>query len=210
MYKLYWDAGTAAMAPHAVLEEIGAAHELVRIDCDKGEQRSAAYRKLNPNARLPTLDHDGMIMFEAAAICLYLCELHPEAKLMPEVGSPKRGLFLQWIVFLTNTVQEALMQWHHSEYYADAADCQRAVAAYSEIKIDKLWQQVDAALGRDGPYLLGETFSVADIYLAMLSRWTRNQAKPAVSYANVRRCVELVKSRPAYQRMLKAEGIEQP
>lgn len=210
MYKLYWDPGSAAMAPHAVLEEIGAEHELVRIDCDKGEQRSAAYRKLNPNARVPTLDHDGMIMFESAAICLYLCERHPEAQLMPPVDSPKRGRFLQWLTFLTNTVQEALMQWHHSDYYADEAACQQAVKAHSETKLDKLWQQLDAALGRDGPYLLGETFSVADIYLAMLSRWTRNQAKPATTHANVRRCVELVKARPAYQRMLHAEGIEQP
>ena len=209
MYKLYWDPGSAAMAPHAVLEEIGAAHELVLIDTEKGQQRSPEYKKLNPNARVPTLDHDGMIMFESAAICLYLCERHPEAKLMPEAGAPNRGLFLQWLTFLTNTVQEALMQWHHSDYYADDDACRHAVKAHSEKKLDKLWQQLDAALGRDGPYLLGDQFSVADIYLAMLSRWTRNQAKPAVTHPNVKRCVELVKARPAYQRMLRAQGIEQ-
>lgn len=210
MYKLYWDPGSANMAPHGVLEEIGAPFELVLVDTEKGQQRTSEYKKLNPNARVPTLDHDGMIMFESAAICLYLCERHPEAKLMPAVGSPKRGRFLQWLTFLTNTVQETLMQWHHSDYYADESHCQQAVKAHSEKKLDRLWQQLDAALGRDGPYLLGETFSIADIYLAMLSRWTRNQAKPASSYANIKRCVELVKARPAYQRMLKAEGIEQP
>lgn len=210
MYKLYWDPGSAAMAPHAVLEEIGAAHELVLIDCDKGEQRGAAYKKLNPNARVPTLDHDGMIMFESTAICLYLCERHPEAKLMPAIGSRHRGLFLQWTAFLTNTVQEVLMQIHHGDYYAPDKPCQDAVFRHAEGKLDKLWQQLDVALGRDGPYLLGEEFSVADIYLTMLSRWSRKLAKPAVTYANVKRCVELVKARPAYQRMLQAEGIEQP
>ncbi len=209
MYKLYWDPGSANMAPHAVLEEIGAGHELVLVDTEKGAQRSAEYKKLNPNARVPTLDHDGMIMFEAAAICLYLCERHPDAKLMPAVGSPHRGQFLQWLTFLTNTVQEALMQVHHGDYYADPA-CVQSVRSHGEARLDRLWQQLDAALGRDGPYLLGEEFSVADIYLAMLTRWTRKLAKPAVSYANVKRCVELVKARPAYQRMLKAEGIEQP
>ena len=210
MYKLYWDPGSAAMAPHAVLEEIGAAHELMLVDCDKGEQRSAQYKKLNPNARVPTLDHDGMIMFEAAAICLYLAERHPEIKLMPAPGTPGRGHFLQWLIFLTNTVQDALMRWHHPDNYADGAERCQALQANAEKSLDRLWQQLDAALGRDGPYLLGDQFSLADIYLAMLSRWTRKHAKPATAYANVKRCVELVKARPAYQRMLKAEGIEQP
>lgn len=210
MYTLYWDPGSANMAPHAVLEEIGAPHRLVLVDIKKGEHLRDEYRRINPNARVPTLDHDGVIMFEAAAICLYLCERHPEAKLMPPVGSPHRPLFLQWIIFLTNTVQETLIQWHHPNHYATDAACQQAVKAYSEVKLDRLWQQLDAALGRDGPYLLGEEFSVADIYLAMLSRWTRNQAKPATTHPNVKRCVELVKARPAYQRMLRVEGIEQP
>ncbi len=58
------DPGSANMAPHAVLEEIGAAHELVRVDIDRGEHRDAAYWKLNRNARVPTLAHDGMIMYE--------------------------------------------------------------------------------------------------------------------------------------------------
>ncbi len=209
MYKLYWDPGSANMAPHAVLEEIGAAHELVRVDIDRGEHRDAAYRKLNPNARVPTLDHDGMIMYEAAAICLYLAERHPEAKLMPAPGAPERGHFLQWLVFLTNTVQEALMRWHHPDNYVDEAAQCPSIQANTEKSLDRLWQQLDAALGRDGPYLLGDQFSLADIYLTMLSRWTRNQARPATAYANVKRCVELVKARPAYQRMLKAEGIEQ-
>ena len=148
MYKLYWDPGSAAMAPHAVLEETGAEHELVLIDCEKGEQRGAAYKKLNPNARVPTLDHDGMIMFEWAAICLYLCERHPGAKLMPAAGSHHRGLFLQWMAFLTNTVQETLMQIHHADYYAPDASCQQAVLRHAVGKLDKLWQRLDAATQR--------------------------------------------------------------
>jgi len=127
MYKLYYESGAASMAPHAVLQEIGAPHELVLVDTGKGEHRGAAYLKLNPNGRIPTLDHDGMIMYESAAICLYLSERHPDAKLMPAVGAPRRGHFLQWLTFLTNTVQEASMQWFHPDYYADDAAAQQAV-----------------------------------------------------------------------------------
>ena len=210
MYKLYYDSGAASMAPHAVLREIGAPHELVRVDTDKGEHRGAAYTRLNPNARVPTLDHDGMIMYESAAICLYLSERHPDAKLMPAVGAPRRGHFLQWLTFLTNTVQEASMQWFYPDYYADDAAAQQAVKRHAEAKHDRQWRQIDAALGRDGPYLLGGEFSAADIYLAMLVRWTRNMATPAMTHANVKRCADLVKARPAYRRMLAFEGIEQP
>jgi hypothetical protein len=56
----------------------------------------------------------------SAAILLYLCERHPEAKLMPLPGSPERGLFLQWLFFFTNTVQEEMMHWWHADNYMDS------------------------------------------------------------------------------------------
>jgi glutathione S-transferase len=80
MYKLYWSPGSAAMAPHAMLEDIGAPYELIRVDTAKGEQRGADYLKLNPHARVPTLIYDaGRVMYEATAICLFMAERHPEA-----------------------------------------------------------------------------------------------------------------------------------
>ena len=80
MYKLYWGRGGANMAPHAVLEEIGAPFELVELDFDRNEHKAAEYLQLNPNGRVPTLIHDGKAIYESAAILLYLCERHPEAK----------------------------------------------------------------------------------------------------------------------------------
>jgi glutathione S-transferase len=95
MYKLYWSPGSANMTPHAMLEDIGAPYELIKIDTSKGEQRSAEYRKVNPHARVPTLVYDGgKIMYEAAAISLFLTERHPEAGLAPAPGHADRGPFL--------------------------------------------------------------------------------------------------------------------
>jgi glutathione S-transferase len=204
MYRLYWDIGKASMAPHAVLEETGAPHELVRVDTDKGEQHSAWYLKINPNARVPTLDHDGRITFETAAIILYLADLHPQAKLAPAIGDAARGLYLQWIAHLTNTVQEALMCWFHADYYAPDAASRAAVKAESVHRLAAIWQKLDGVLA---PYLLGPCFSAADLFLVMLCRWTRNMEKPAMCYPNLMRAVELVTARPAWQRMMQAEGI---
>ncbi len=79
MYKLYWAPGSAAMAPHAMLEDIGAPFELIKVDTANGEQRSPDYLKLNPHARVPTLVYDGeQVMYESTAICLFLADRHPE------------------------------------------------------------------------------------------------------------------------------------
>ena len=89
MYKLYWSPGSAAMAPHALLNEIGQSFDLLKIDDEKGEQKSATYMRLNPHGRVPTLIYDGdKLMYESAAICLFLTERHPEAGLAPAPGNP--------------------------------------------------------------------------------------------------------------------------
>ncbi len=120
MYKLYWSPGSAAMAPHAMLEDIGVPHELIRVDTAKGEQRGADYLKLNPHARVPTLIYDGYkVLYESTAICLFLAERHPQAGFAPKADSTDRPPFLQWMAYLTNTVQEALMHWWHPEHFMD-------------------------------------------------------------------------------------------
>ena len=204
MYTLYWDVGTASMAPHAMLEEIAAPHKLLRVNTDKGEQHNSWYLKINPNARVPTLDHNGQIFYEAAAITLYLADLHPEAELAPPIGDPVRALYLQWMAYLTNTAQEAMMCWFHAEYYAPDASSQMAVRAMSLRRADVIFQKLDNTLA---PYLLGQRFSAADLFLVMLCRWTRNFEKPATTYSNLKRLVDLVVERPAWMRMMQVEGI---
>jgi glutathione S-transferase len=209
MYTLYWDTGTAAMAPQAVLEEVGAPHKLVRVDTEKGEHRSADYLKINPHARVPALAENGIVMYESAAICLYLADRHPEARLAPAPTAPARAHYLQWMMYLTNTVQEALMHWFHPENYGPP-DAAAAIKLEAARRLDRMWAFLDGELSKKGPYLLGETFSTPDIFLTMLTRWTRNMEKPAGTYANVRRLVERVRARPAYQRMLAAQEITHP
>ena len=207
MYKLYYDSDRANMAPHAALEEIGVPFELVRVDVEKGEHHSAAYRKVHPHSRVPALVHGDLVMYESAAILMYLCDRHPEAGLAPAIDAPERGLYLQWIAHLTNTVQEAVMHWYHPDFYVpDEGSC-AALKADAERRLDGSWAYFDAVLAKPGPYLLGERFSAPDLFFTMLTRWTQDMAKPATSYENVRRCAELVCARPAYRRMMRAEGL---
>ena len=208
MYRLYWDRGSANMAPHAVLREIGCGFELVRVDVTKGENRAPGYLKLNANGRVPTLVHGERVLYESAAIILYLCELHPEAKLMPSMGEKDRHLFLQWLIYFTNTVQEELQHWWHAENYADLEASQRDMKIVAERRLGAIFSRIDSMLEEGGPYMLGGRFGAADIFLTMLCRWTRQMQKPALAYPAVKHLVDLVTARPAWQAMMRAEGID--
>jgi glutathione S-transferase len=211
MYKLYFAPGSAAMAPHAMLEDIGAPFELIKIDTKTGEQRNADYLKLNPHARVPTLIYDGdRVIYESAAICLFLADRHPKTPFVPKPDGKDRGPFLQWMAYLTNTVQESCMHWWHPEKFVDGADQQAAVKRTAERRTTEMFRFLDGELAKTGPYLCGGTFYICDYYAAMLARWTRTMATPAHTNANVNKLIRAVLQRPGYARMLQAEGIEQP
>jgi glutathione S-transferase len=209
MYKLFFAPGSAAMAPHAMLEDIGAPFELIRVDIKTGEQHSADYLKLNPHARVPTLAYDDdRVMYESTAICLLLADRHPGIPFVPKSDSKDRGPFLQWMAYLTNTLQEACMHWWHPEKFVDGADQQAAVKRKAEQRTAEMFRFLDGQLA--GPFLCGSTFYICDYYAAMLARWTRAMATPAHANPNVNKLIRAVLQRPGYARMLKAEGIEQP
>lgn len=203
MYTLYWSPGSAAMAPHAALEEIGTPYKLVPVDISPGKPRDPAYLKLNPQGKVPTLVlEDGRAMYESAAIMLHLAERHPEAGLAPPVGDPLRPFYHQWLVHLTNTLQPAYTIWYYPERYTTnpaATDDLRARAA-EELLV--LWERVNQALA-GGPYLLGERFSGCDLFLQMLAGWQDPLPQLYQRCRNVKRCVDLVLQRPAVQRMLR-------
>lgn len=204
MYTLYWSKGSANMACHAAMIEMGVPFKLVEIDADKGEQKSADYLKINPNARVPTLIEDGRVMYESAAILLYLCEKHPEAKLMPPVGSTSRARSLQWLFYLTNTPQEALMNWWHADNYLDNGAEQAALKAGAERRLAKMWTLLDREIA--GPYMLGSDCTAVDLFLTMVAHWSRKMAKPARSYPRLGKLMSLVEARPSWQRMMADEG----
>ena len=210
-YKLFYSPGSAAMAAHAMMIEMGVKAEFVLVDDEKNEQKSPEYMKLNPHGRVPTLIYDGdKVMYESAAICHFLNERHPEAKLAPAIGHADRGLYLQWMAYLTNTPQEASMHWWHSENYVDGADAQGKMKAKAEERLAKMWTFLDGELAAQGPYLCGSTWYACDYFLAMLIRWTRKMPKPGHTYPHLNKLVRAAIARPAYAQMLKDEGIDQP
>ena len=129
--RLHYLPGTAAMAPHATLAEIGVPYELVRVERDEDGRPSDAYLALNPWGKIPTLEDGDLVLTESAAICLYLAEKYPDARLAPPPGSGERAELYRWLLWLTNTVQAAQMRHFYPERYGgegvkDAADAELA------------------------------------------------------------------------------------
>ncbi len=208
MYKLYYSPSTAAMAPHILLRELAVPHELVLTDTERAAHREPAYLKLNPHARVPTLVDGELVVYEAAAICLYLCDRHPEAGFAPPAGDQARGDLYKWLVYLTNTIQPEMLVHFYPERWV-AADQATALKARAVDRLAEMFAKIDTHLA-DRPYLFGDTISAADIYLFMLSRWTRNMTRKARDLPNLRRLLERVMARQATREVFAIEGIAEP
>lgn len=211
MYQLYYYPGNANLAPHILLEEIGADYELVLVDRNKNEQKSAEYLRLNPAGRIPVLVDGGLVLYETAAICLHLADRHADAQLAPALGSKERAQFYKWLVYLTNTLQAELLLYFYPERLADDAAAAAQIKTHAERRVGEMLDLIEATLAAGaGPFLLGAQYRAVDPYLLMLCRWTRGMHHPARQRAHLGRFLDTVMARPATQRAFAAEGIAAP
>ncbi|HTQ01295.1 MAG TPA: glutathione S-transferase family protein [Casimicrobiaceae bacterium] len=213
MSRLYYYPGNASLAPHVLLEEIGAPFELVLVDRTVGAHKSPEYLKLNPNGQIPVFVDDDLVLYESAAICLYLADKHPEAQLAPALRTAERAQLYKWLVWCTNTLQATLMHYFYPARMVDDGDEEAAaqVKAHAEARCGPMLDQVDVQLAsHGGPWLLGQGYSAVDAYALMLCRWTRGFARPARSLPHLGSYLSRMLSRPAVQRAFAAEELPQP
>lgn len=214
MLQLHYYPGTAAMTPHILLEEIGAPFELVLVDRMADAHKAPAYLKLNPNGLIPVLVDGDLVLYETVAICLYLCDRYPQAGLAPALGTVDRAHFYKWLVWLTNTLQAALIVYFYPERWVDEGNAAGAaqVKAQAQRKVGTLLDQLDAELARHGgPWLMGENYSALDPYAMMLGRWTRGfSSAPARARPYLGPYLQRVLARPAVQRVFATEQLAQP
>lgn len=206
MYSLYYAPGAASMVVHWLLIELGVPHELRLVDTKSGQQKSPEYLALNPNGVVPTLLDDGVPRFECAALVAMLAERHAEAGLAPAPGDPLRGQYLQWMFHLANAVQPLFRIWWYPHEVAGAANEGRARECVQP-RIEAAWDRLDAHLGTHGPYLLGDHASVADFYLTMLMRWSRNMPQPATTWPHLAALAQRMKARPSFATLYEREGL---
>jgi glutathione S-transferase len=155
--RLYYMPRTRSSRVLWLLAEIGAPCDLTKIAPE--DRRSAEHLAHHPLGRVPALElDDGTIMFESAAICLHLADLHPDAHVIPPLGSADRALAYQWVLFGMTELEAPLYRWLRAanEDSGDSPSRERFAQAAAALET--------ALDGCD--WLLGDRFSVADVICA--------------------------------------------
>ncbi|MGY8870029.1 MAG: glutathione S-transferase family protein [Pseudomonadales bacterium] len=207
MYTLYWDRGGANMATHALLEELGVDYQLVEIDLSRQMQKTPEYLAINPNGKVPTLLHNDNIVYESAAILIYLLDQHSESGLSPVTTSPQRGRYYQSLLWMSNTLQEAANRWAHPEQYCDDKAGQNSLKMKASQELEHCWQVIEKDLDKAGPWILGDTLSGADFHLFMIAYWSRRYESRAQDLPKLQLLLKNLLKRSSIQTMLKQEGL---
>jgi len=199
-YKLFYALGSAAMGTRVILEEIGAPYELIQTTIAMDEPRPPEQLALNPNGWVPVLIWDENAMYECAAITVFPCDRHPEAKLAPAVDDPERGLYLQTLVYFSNSVQNAFQLNYYPDRFADTPADEPSAQKRGNRRLRETWKVIDDQIG-DNEWVLGERFSAVDIYLFMLTTWLQpSRGQPSVDeFPNVKRIAGAVLPRRSIQ-----------
>ena len=199
-YQLFYAPGSAAMGTRVMLEDIGAPYELIESTIDMVKPRPPQQIAINPNGWIPVLKWEDSAMYECAAITVFLCDRHPEAGLAPALDDRTRGLYLQTLVYFSNSVQNAFQLNYYPDRFADTPEGEPSAQRRGIRRLRETWSLINDQIG-DNRWMLGERFSALDIYLFMLTTWLRpSRGHPTVSeFPNVERIAQSVLPRDSIQ-----------
>lgn len=161
---LYHAARSRSSGTVALLEALGADYALQVLDLKAGANLAPAYLAINPMGKVPAIVHEGALVTEQVAIYLYLADLYPEAGLAPPIGDALRGPYLRWMAFYGACFEPAMID---RAMHREAPP--QSMSPYNDA--DTVLQIIEAQLSQ-GPYLLGETMSAADVLWGNALMWT--------------------------------------
>ncbi len=191
----YHNPQSRSQMAHWMLEEAGAPYKIVPIDFAKGENRTPAFLAINPMGKLPTIVHRGTVVTETAAIIAYLADAFPAVGLAPPPGDPLRGAYYRWLFFGAGCIEPALL-----DKMMNRPPVERK-GAVGWGSYEDVMATLKGALAK-GPYLLGETFSAADVYVGSELRWAMMFGAPGMKGEKVfEDYVALLSARPAARRL---------
>lgn len=206
-YTLYYAPGAASLAVHWLLLELDVPFNAVRLNLQAGEHKQADYLAINPAGLVPSVLVDGRPQSECAALLLLLAERHPSAGFAPALDDPSRADYLQWMLYLANTLQPAFRLWFYPQEAAGIAHAD-AAQALTRARIEAAWDRLDAHL-QTRDYLLGSRISAADLLATMLLRWSRNMPRPATDWPALARYAQRMKARPMFARLYAREDLSE-
>jgi glutathione S-transferase len=204
MLTLYITPGTCSRASHIALAESGLSYTVSRVSFTDGEQRSESYLKINPKGRVPALVTDQGILTETVALLAYIAQLVPEKNLAP-IADPY--LFARMQAFNAYLASAVHINHAHGRRGARWADDEASHADMIR-KVPQTMRDCFALIENqllDGPYVLGDTYSVADAYLFVMAGWLESESVDVAEFPRVHAHYRMMLERPAVQQALAEE-----
>ena len=161
---LYHAAPSRSSVTLWMLEELGHPYDLKLINLQAGENLKPDYLAINPMGKVPALKHGDTIITELAAICTYLADEFPDAKLNVPVGTPRRGVYLTWLFFGPGCLEPAVID----RAAPRKEGARRAMLGYGDFDTT---MNVIAKAVEKGPWLMGGQFTAADVVIGANIRW---------------------------------------
>lgn len=198
--RILWGARTArTLRAHWMLHELGLEYETRPIGSRTGETQTAEFSKLNPRQKIPLLQDGEITLAESAAIVTYLAESYGQAQgLIPPPLTPERAAYFEWCFFTmmeldAHTLYVIRKHTQLAGIYGEADNAVRAARAGFEKQV----RVAEETLQAKGPYILGTTFTGADVLLATCLGWAgRLDISLSTTLQNY---LERTTSRPAYR-----------
>jgi glutathione S-transferase len=199
--KLYYFPGACSLSPHIVALEAGIPLQLEKTDIKtKLTESGEDFERINPKGYVPTLVLDnGEVLTEGTAIVQYLADLKPESGLAPANGTLPRYRLQEMLCYINSELHKN----YSSLFNPDTPETARAERkAY----LLRRYQFIENTLAKQ-PWLLGEQFTAADVYLFTITSWAGHVGLDLSRFTALAAFQQLVASRPAVQAALEAEGL---
>jgi glutathione S-transferase len=197
--KLYYAPGACSQAPHIILNETGLPYDRVRVDLEtKRTETGADYLAIAPKGAVPALElDDSQLLTENAVVLQYIADQAPGWHLIPPYGTMERYRVLEWLNYIATELHKGFAPLFHptGELRAHAMDGLAAKFDY-----------VESQLGL-GPWLVGDSFGIADAYLFVILGWARVFHFDFVRWPGLKAFRQRVAERPAVRAALHAEGL---
>ena len=200
--KLYYLPGACSLSPHIVLREAGMQFEIERVDMATHKTETGAdYTQINPKGYVPALQlDDGQVLTEGAAIVQYIADLHPEAGLAPTSGTLARTRLQEHLNYIA-------AEFHKAFGPLFASDASGEAKAAAVTNVGRRLDHFERIFADGRSYLSGNTFSVADAYLFVISNWTKPTGIGLDKWPHVSRFVTRIAGREKVKEAMRAEGL---
>ena len=201
MLTLYYSPGSCALASHIALEEAGAEYRTVRLDFSRNEQRNPDYLALNPKGRVPVLITEQGALSESPAILVYIAQRFPKAGLAPLDDPFALAKLQSFNSYLCSTVHVAHAHRMRGTRWVDDPAALEAMKKKVPQSVGDAFRLIEQHMF-EGPWVLGERYSVCDGYLLTMARWLEGDGVDIATLPKVHDHLRRMEARPAVKKAL--------